>query len=428
MAGNDTTATVADRAHRPFYGWRILALFWFVIAVNLGFPMYGATVLNSHMSEALNLSATMLGLSFSIFMLMLGLPSPLVALCVERLGVRLTLVGGSALIVLGAVLMATAVHGPIEAAVVFGLLVGLGVAFGSNLATQVGIGRWFVRRRALALAIMFSANGVGGAIAAPLLEWMVSTTSDWRSGWLLLGALSGLAGLASAIVARDRPEDVGQLPDGSGSMDEPGQARVSKVFISQGKASAGEIIRTRIFWKVTVGIVANYLALSLVISHGVPHLRGLGHDATAAAWAISLVSGGTLLGKLLLGGLGDRIEPHRLWTVSTCLIAFGLLAAPWAGGRLGFFIFPTLFGIGFGGALVMQTAVLMNFFGLKAFPQLLAIALLVQTGFSAVVPLLAGIARDALANYDLIFLAAGMINLLAALNLLLLVPPREDKQ
>ena len=34
-----------------FYGWKLLAAFWFIYLVNLGFPTYGQSVINAYMAK-----------------------------------------------------------------------------------------------------------------------------------------------------------------------------------------------------------------------------------------------------------------------------------------------------------------------------------------------------------------------------------------
>jgi MFS family permease len=132
---------------RRFYGWTMLAALWGVMFLNLGFPAYGPAVINAAMAKALGLHREMLGNMFSVYMIMSGLPGPLVAVSVNRIGVRRTLVLGSGFIITGALLMATVVTGGLGGMLCFGLLVGTGVATGAALASQAGLARWFVRRR-----------------------------------------------------------------------------------------------------------------------------------------------------------------------------------------------------------------------------------------------------------------------------------------
>src|SRR5271156_3555142 len=94
--------------HR-FYGWTLLAALWGVMFLNLGFPAYGPAVINAAMAKSVGLPRETLGNMFSVYMIMSGLPGPLVAMSVNRSGVRKTLVLGSVFIILGSLLMATVV-------------------------------------------------------------------------------------------------------------------------------------------------------------------------------------------------------------------------------------------------------------------------------------------------------------------------------
>src|SRR5271165_4791569 len=201
----------------------MLAALWGVMFLNLGFPAYGPSVINAAMAGALGLPRETLGNMFSVYMIMSGLPGPLVAMSVNHFGVRKTLVLGSSLIIAGSLLMATVVTGALGAMLCFGLLVGAGVATGAALASQAGLARWFVRRRSLALSVLYSAGAIGGFVAAPLLNRLIQASGTWRVGWWLLGTLSSMAAAIALIFVRERPEDGGQVADGFGPPREDGQ-------------------------------------------------------------------------------------------------------------------------------------------------------------------------------------------------------------
>ena len=432
MTGASTpeTGRVTDRpaaARGRFYGWTVLFLFWLVLAVNLAFPMYGSGVISGYMVEDLGLSGSELGLSFGVFMAMMGLPAPLVALGIQRFGVRAALLVGSLVIAIGSLLLATVVESTAGVIVAFGLITASGIAIGGNIATQIGIGRWFVRKRALALSIMFSANGLGGLVAAPLLDWTIAYTGDWRSGWMLVGGLSVSIGIAAAMFVRERPEDLGQLPDGDGHDAKRTQRPSPKVHITQEDFSFAEARGTFAFWAIVAAIMTNLMGLTLVLSHGVPNLRHLGQAPAEAAMAVSIISGGTLVGKLVLGSLGDRIEPRLLWALSCLLIACGLFAAPFATSTIGIALYAAPFGVGFGAALVMQTAMLMNYFGMKVFGTLIGVALFAQTLVGAMTPIVGGWLFDSQGNYSAAFLIAATVNLFGAAILSVVRPPRKPR-
>jgi MFS family permease len=122
-------------------------------------------VINSAMARELGFSRETLGLITSFYIIMSGLPGPIVAMSVNRFGVRRTLLAGSTLNVAGAVFMATVANSGIAAYFGFGLLIGGGVCSGAAIASQTGLSRWFIRRRAMAMSILYSAGAIGGYIA-----------------------------------------------------------------------------------------------------------------------------------------------------------------------------------------------------------------------------------------------------------------------
>ena len=111
--------------------------------------------------------------------------------------------------------MATVVSTGLQAALAFGVLVGTGVATGAALASQAGVAKWFVRRRALALSIMYSAGAIGGFVSAPLLNRVINVADgNWRMAWWLVAGLSTCAAIIAALFVKEQPSDLGQLPDG----------------------------------------------------------------------------------------------------------------------------------------------------------------------------------------------------------------------
>ncbi|HLB85911.1 MAG TPA: MFS transporter, partial [Steroidobacteraceae bacterium] len=152
-----------------FYGWKLLSAFWVIAVINLAFPAYGSAVLNAAMAAELGFDRQALGTIVAVYLAMSGLPGPLVAASVNRIGVRWTLVIGSGFVIAGSVMLATIVDSVALAIVAFGLIVGVGVATGAIIAAQAGVARWFVRRRSLALSLLYSAGGIGGFIAPQIL-------------------------------------------------------------------------------------------------------------------------------------------------------------------------------------------------------------------------------------------------------------------
>lgn len=412
-------------ARSGFYGWTVLAALWAVMFLNLGFPAYGPAVINAAMAKTLGLDRETLGNMFSVYMVMSGLPGPLVAFAVNRIGVRSTLLIGSTLIIAGALLMATVVSSGSGAMLGFGLLVGTGVATGGALASQAGLARWFVRRRALALSILYSAGAIGGFVAAPLLNRLIETTGTWRAGWWLLAGLSLLAAVTTLAFVREHPADVGQFPDGmaapAAGMTPASDTR--QAFITRHAWTLGEALRHPAYWLILLSLVGGSGGYTLFLAHGVVHLQDLGHSRTVGAWAVSVLTVTGLGAKGVIALLGDRFDPRYLWAVFLAIFGLGLVLVVDAHSRVQVFMFATCLGIGFGGGIVCIMAVLSNYYGTAVFASLAGLAVAVNTTLSAIVPKVAGHLYDQGIGYrgTFYFLAAWCI--VGAAVLWFLKPP-----
>jgi MFS family permease len=375
-----------------FYGWTMLAALWGVMFLNLGFPAYGPAVINAAMAKALGLHRETLGNMFSVYMVMSGLPGPLVALSVNRLGVRLTLVLGSCCIVVGALLMATVVTSGVGAMLCFGLLIGTGVATGAALASQAGLARWFVRRRSLALSVLYSAGAIGGFVAAPLLNQLIQTSGTWRAGWWLLAALSSVAACVALVFVRERPEDVGQVADGFGATPGDGQpvADTRPSFVTRREWSFRDAVRNPTYWVLLISLIGTSGGYTLFLAHGVVHLQDLGHSARVGAWAVGIMTVTGLIGKVILASLGDRLDPRYIFALFMAVFAVGLVIIVEARAMWQVVLFATCLGIGFGGGLVCFMSVLSNYYGTRAFASLAGLAVAINTTLSAIAPKVAG--------------------------------------
>jgi len=417
-------------SERGFYGWKLLLACWLIMFLNLGIPAYGASGLNALMAPSLHLDRGALGLLFSAYMVMSGLPGPLVAISVNHLGVRRTLMLGSLLLISGALLMGTVVNSFWFAVFAFGLLVGGGVATGAALAAQAGLARWFVRKRGLVLSIFYSAGGIGGFVSGRLLDHIVTLAhGNWRVGWWAIAALSTLAGLIAALFVKESPEDLGQYPDGrspaavAAGERAGGAAPASAAFRSTEVWSYRQAIASPTYWLMVFALLGVSCGYTLYLAHGFVHLRDLGHSASEAWQAISILAVSSLIAKLIIATCGDRIDPRWLWVLFQISFGVGLLVVVNARSHASVLLFATCLGTGFGGGLVCLMTTLSNYFGTRVFASVSGLAVALNTTLSAITPYVAGWRYDAGSGYagSFYFLAAWC--LLGGMVLFVLRPP-----
>jgi MFS family permease len=414
-----------------FYGWKLLAACWLIMFLNLGIPAYGASGLNALMAPVLHLDRSALGLLFSAYMVMSGLPGPLVAVSVNHLGVRRTLMLGSVLLIVGALLMGTVVNSFWFAVFAFGLLVGGGVATGAALAAQAGLARWFVRRRGMVLSILYSSGAIGGFVSGRMLDKVVTLAGgNWRVGWWVIAALSGLACVIAALFVKESPAQLGQFPDGvataaeatAGTGVRSAAARII-VFRTTGNWSYRDAIASPAYWLMVFALLGVSCGYTLYLAHGFVHLRDLGHSASEAWQAISVLAVSGLIAKLIIATCGDRLDPRWLWAAFQISFGVGLALVVNARSHASVLVFATCLGIGFGGGLVCLMAVLSNYFGTRIFASLAGLAVAINTTLSAITPYVAGWRYDAGHGYGASFYFLALWCLIGGAVLLVLRPP-----
>jgi MFS family permease len=412
-----------------FYGWKLLFVFWIIVIINLAFPMYGSSVLNPVMMRDLNLDRRTLGLLFSLYTIMSGLPGPLVAVCVEKLGIRITLMLGCLFVASGSVLMAAFVTTGLHAALAFGVLIGIGVAMAGMISTQAGLTRWFIRRRALTLAILSSATGVGGFLAAPLLNRVVAAANgNWRMGWWFIAVLSCLSAIGAFLFVKERPADLGQEPDGGigkAQQDVKHKTRQWRgaVHITTEKWSYREVIAHPIFWLMMFCQICISCGNTVFLAHGVVHLQDLGHTRDAGSWAISMMALAGLGAKAIVAALGDRIDPRYIWACFVAVFGLGQLLVTQADNNLLLIVSASCLGIGFGGSVVCVAAVLSNYYGIKTFAALVGLTIAFSTTFGSITPSIAGWLYDGGYGYKGVFYTIALWCILSAVILFFIKPP-----
>jgi Sugar phosphate permease len=192
-----------QQAPRSKVRWLVAGLMWSAIAINY----IDRTVLSAaapHLQAEFHLSAMEMGIVMSAFFwsyALLQLPAGMLA---DRFGQK---------IVLGASVfwwsLATAVTGlatGFKSLVLLRVMLGIGEA--GAYPSNAGIAsRWFPRKeRATVAGIFDSGSKLGGAVALPLIAWLLATF-DWKVTFAITGVLGLIWCVVWVFVFRDSPAD-----------------------------------------------------------------------------------------------------------------------------------------------------------------------------------------------------------------------------
>lgn len=304
---------------RVFYGWWVVAICSILHAVGGGINFYGFTVFFLPLSQDLGISRAATSLVFSLARAEGAFEGPIAGFFVDRYGPRLVLVLGTLLTGVGYLILSQ-VHDYFAFLLVYLAIIAMGYGAAFQQATMAAVNNWFVRNRALAMAIAISAMGVGGVLVPPLLSIGIQ---EW--GWRTTAFLGGLAILAittplSLLVPRS-PESKGLVPDGGppSSNQRVLEATSSVSPPCEPEFSAREAMRTFSYWHLTLATTLRIAAHGSLVVHFVPILVWKGQDQQTAALFLSALAFLSIPVRIILGCFGDRC--HKPSVLSATMLA-----------------------------------------------------------------------------------------------------------
>jgi MFS family permease len=415
-----------------FYGWKLLAVLWALMLI-ASLPMYSEGVIGAYMAATFHFDRTTLGSAYSTYLLMTGVPGPLIAMVVNKRGVRFTLAVGALMMAIGELLMASMVHTSWALHVAFGLIVGLGVCAAGPIAAQTAAARWFNKRKALAISLLLTGGSICGFVAPPLADWVIQHFhKDWRAGWWVVAITSAVAAAAAALFVREKPADLGQFPDGAASEAEmlaatSAEAGKSKLYRTNEEWTFGQVLCHPVLWAMAFSSIGFCGGFFMFLAHGVVHLKDLGYSSPQAAISISVLSVAMLCGTLLSGALGDHVEPRVILSVSMLLIGIGLLLALKAAGPLGLYLYALFLGMGAGGGFTSSMTLPVNYFGLKVYASVVGLMAAIGTVIAAISTYTAGYFYDHFGSYSRFFIPVGLLSFVGFVILLFIRPPRHKR-
>lgn len=362
---------------RGFYGWKLVGVLWVLDLLNLGFPLYGGSIINTYMLKEIQMSRGTFGSAFSLLNLAAGVPSVVIAASILRFGIRTTFGIGSALICLGALWLAFIASQPWHYLLGFGIIIGSGIGFGTIIPLSTALTRWFQRYRGRAMAIAMTASGFAGFVSAPAINYLLAHNGgNWRRAWMIVAGIAVVSGLIAWLLVKERPEDLGQSVDGGKTGSE--RAIHGSSLVTQSEWTPAEAYATLPYWLIFIGSIACQFPFFFMAAHWVLHLQGLGLSAAAAALAMGIYTMGSIAGRLIGGWLMDTMPARFAFLSGMCCTVAGSMAAMNSTHAAIAYGAALLMGAGFGWTFVALNTTIGNFYGAAAFPKLIGTMFLVS--------------------------------------------------
>ena len=410
-----------------FYGWKNATLLFFIYFITMGLVFYAYSVIFPAMIKSLGWSRGDASIAHTINSLLVGFLGPIASLVINRYGTRKTMFIGLIVLIVSLSLLGTVTSQLWQWTVIWGVFVPVGFCFVGVLPIQTTVNFWFNLKRATVIGIVMSGAPLGGFIAQPVYTWLMLRTKTWQTGWLT-GLFFSLLCLVLIYFVRNKPEDLGQCPDGLDPVEarliENGQGQV-RTYRTTDTWTVREVLHTPAMWFITILFISQVVPVFMMVTHGVLHLTDMGLDKMQAASVMGFMLLGTALARFPMGWLGDRINPR--WIVVGAMMArLIVFIGIW---QLSYYpalmILAFIFGFTYGTTLVLLSSLVANYFGSNVFASIFGFLMPIWVFMGAVIPVGAGYIHDYFNTYDIAFIGANVIIALGLIGSLLLKPPRK---
>lgn len=279
---------------------------------------------------------------------------------------------------------------------------------GGPLPNQVLISRWFDSSRGKAMGIAYIGIGVGGMLVPLIANWL-NQSFGWQNALMILGF--GMIAIAFPMIwfIKDNPE-----------------SRIIGIVDEKEKTPLRAILKKRNVYLLIIGSMLSIAAVAGTSQNlKLFFTFDLGYTQTHSARIMSLVLASSIIGRLLMGWLADKIPKKYvmilIFTLVSCSIP--LLYAASTPGVI--YLFAVLFGIALGGDYMIIPLMAAELFGVRILGRIMGIVISADVLGEALAPVLVGWLRDQSDSYTTGFSALIVFAVLGVVAVSLL--PKSGK-
>ncbi len=349
----------------------------------------------------LALTASSFTLAIAIQNIVWGLSQAPIGALADRFGLRVTMMAGAVIYVVGLVVMATA--GGAAALIVSGALVGVALSCTASSLVMTACARAVSEQNRSKVLGIVSAAGSLGTLMIPITTQSILARQAWQIGALFFVVLA-----------------IAMLPAGwlAGGADRMPSRAAAKTTM---RAVLGQAVRHRPFLVMSGAYFVCGLNLVFLTTHLPTYLAICGQDPLLSAEAIAVIGGMNSVGSITAGWLGGKYPKHILLGLLYILRAFVFTAyfvmPPTPASTL---VFAAAMGMLWLSVAPLVSGLVAEMFGTRYMATLLGIAFVMHQVGSSLGAWGGGMIYDKFGSYDhawqigvLVGFGAGVVQILA---------------
>ncbi|XP_016020799.2 monocarboxylate transporter 2 [Rousettus aegyptiacus] len=404
------------------WGWVVNLAAFISIGFSYAFPK-AITVFFKEIQKIFNATSSEIAWISSIMLSVMYAGGPISSVLVNKYGSRPVVMVGGVLCCLGMV-SASFSTSVLELYLTIGFIGGLGLAFNLQPALTI-IGKYFYKKRPLANGLAMAGSPVFLSTLAPFNQFLYNTYG-WKGSFLILGAILLNSCVAGALMRPIGPEQTKSKNKISERALQPGVKKSRK------KKSIREIInkyldfslfKHRGFLIYLSGNVIMFLGFFAPIIFLAPYAKDRGIDEYSAALLLSIMAFVDMFARPAGGFIANSsiVRPRIQYFFSFAIMFTGVchLLCPLAEDYTSLVIYAVFFGLGFGSVSSVLFETLMDLVGAQRFSSAVGLVTVVECCPVLLGPPLAGKLVDETGEYKYMYLACGVIVLLAGVWLLI---------
>lgn len=389
-----------------FLGWRIARAGLLIQMLISGLVFNAFSLFAAQLQGEFGWSNSVFGSAFALNRAESGLLGPLQGWMTDKFGPRKIIRLGA--VIMAAGFLAFSMIGTVVGFYLSYLLIAIGSSLAGFLTITVAIVHWFEKKRARALAFTSMGFAIGGVLAFGI--GVLMDEIGWRRTAQLAAVVTLVLILGLSRLFERKPSDVGLHPDGihpddvEETTDNGANPPPSAVHFT-----AGEAIRTRAFWFLSLG----HASALLVVGASMAHLAIFLEDETRLgslhiAFVIGALPGMMGVGQLIGGYFGDIYDKRVLVTIAMLGHGVGLIVLALAESVAMIWLFVLFHGLAWGVRGPLQQALRADYFGATDFGKIMGFSSLIVMMGMMIGPITAGLIADQTGSFRLAFAILGV--------------------
>ena len=275
------------------------------------------------------------------------------------------------------------------------------------------------------MSLLLGSGGVAGIFMGRAIIETIGAFG-WRHTALIIACLILLfAVILPGIFIRNKPEDLGQVPDGPEKTSEGKRQIVppKAAYKTSVPFTAREAMRTRSLWLLVVYFCLNMLAMGAVMTHQIKYLFDIGISEAVAGTALGVMSGFMAFSQLSIGFVGKRFTMHSIAIGGEACKLVGLAILVSTNSLPFVWLYMIVLGLGFGASMVATMNMFPDYFGAKHYPKIMGYVRLFWAFIGSAGAPIAGHIRDISGSYLTAFQGALVVTFLGLICLIFAKAP-----